>query len=932
MPKKILLISFLFFSVFASAQNTFSIKGKIISSVDKKPLESATIYLTAVKDSTMIDYTISDGNGNFNFSVRKQSQPFIVKVSSIGFETFQKQYPNLVSNLDAGNIEINDAVTTLGEVTVIGEAPPVRIKNDTLEFNASSFKVRPDANVEALLKQLPGVEIDKEGKITVNGKEVNEILVNGKSFFGKDGAVAIKNLPSEIIDKIQVSDTKTTEEKLSDQASSSDKKSINITIQEDKNKGLFGKFTGGYGTDDRYESSGLINYFKDKQKISFLGSSNNINATGFSMDEIFDAMGGGRNQQVFSRGDGSFNINGVDFGGGSGITQSSMAGLNFADEWFKKLEPSGSYFYTNSTTENTTKSRSENFLTSESGTNSSFITESNGTSENKNEGHNMSFEFEYKIDSLTTLSLRPNFVKNKSTFNSRSQQSSQNDLGVVNESTSDNFRENQTSTFENDLYFSRKFKKKGRNLGFTFNNSNKINDVDNITNSETYFYQDASIPDDIRRQREFDNEKESMYYTRIGYSEPVTDSLTLTVRSSYEWKNFDKNQSTFNFNGGTNQYSDFNDLLSYYMNSETRTFNPSVSLNLRKKRYSGGFGLGTKVISFDNSSLYDGVKNNVNKNYMYPSANAWVNFNLTKSQSFYLYYNFDVEMPTAMQILPVIDLTNPLYQITGNPNLNPTKNHNIHINYNNYDYATKSGFYMYAGFNYYEQQIVTSRVFDPTDLISRTTYQNVNDTYYSYFGFSFNKSIKKESNTFRVGLGLNGNLNSDKGLTNNALYESDKISFGPRVSFGWDYGELLTIEPSYTYEINKSNYKNYVIDRTSNFTHNFKIQTTSYWPKHFVFGNDFGYTYNSNISDGFKKDFFLLNTSLGYNFMSDKLLFKVKVYDLLNQNQSAVRYINPESIQDIQNTVLKRYAMFSLTYKIEKFGGKKKEEGGVFTF
>lgn len=202
--------------------------------------------------------------------------------------------------------------------------------------------------MEALLKQLPGVEISKDGKITVNGKEVNEILVNGKSFFGKDGAVAIKNLPSEIIDKIQVSDTKTKEEQLTGQGASSDNKSINITIQEDKNKGLFGKFTGGYGSDKRYEASGLINYFKDKQKISFLGASNNINAVGFSMDEIFDAMGGGRNRSFYSNSNGSFGVDDMTFGGNTGITQSSMLGLNFADEWSKKFEPSGSYFYTNS--------------------------------------------------------------------------------------------------------------------------------------------------------------------------------------------------------------------------------------------------------------------------------------------------------------------------------------------------------------------------------------------------------------------------------------------------------------------------------------------------------------------------------------------------------------------------------------------------------
>lgn len=929
MLRTLLPVLFVLLSCAAFGQNSFTIKGKAVSKEVNLPLESATIYITAAKDSTVIDYTISNKNGNFSISVKKLNQPFIVKVASLGYQTWEKEFPKLTSDIDMGEIFISDAVTTLGEVEIVSEAPPIRIKNDTLEFNASSFKVRPDSNVEALLKKLPGVEIDKDGKIKVNGKEVNEILVNGKSFFGKDGKVAIKNLPSEIVDKIQVSDTKTKEEKLSGDAASSDNKSINITIQEDKNKGLFGKFTGGYGTDKRYESSGLVNYFKDKQKISILASSNNINSVGFSMDEIFDAMGGGRN--FYSNSNGSFGIDGMNFGGNEGITQSSMIGLNFADEWFKKLEPNGSYFYTNSKTDNDTRSRTENFLTSENGTNSSFITESSGTTRRTSDGHNFNLELEYKINPSLTLSVRPTLVKNNTISKNFSEQSSTNDLGLVNESTNSSKSNNASSSFGNELYLHKKFKKKGRNFGVTFNNSNKSNDRDNITNSETYFFQDPDRTEDIRRQRVYDVEKDNSYYTRIGYSEPITDSLSIMVRGSYEWKDYDNTKSTFNRNALSGQYSEFNSLLSYGLMSKTRTFNPNASINLRKKKYSGGVTLGTKVIRMENTSQYDGTTAQVDKNYVYPSANAWLNFRLSKSKSLYMYYNFDVQLPTAEQILPVVDLTNPLFQVSGNPDLNPTKNHSLHLNYNNYDYASKSGFYLYAGFNYFEQQIVFSRVFNPVDLINRANYQNINDTYNSYGGLNWRKTIKKEQHTFRFSAGGNANYNLNKGLTNNALYEARGLTLEPQVSIGWDYGELLTIEPSYSYSWNTTSYENYSVNSSSNFTHNFKIQTTSHWPKHFVFGNDFGYTYNSNISDGYKKDFYLLNTSLGYSFMEDKLTLKVKVYDVLNQNQSAVRYINPESIQDIQNTVLKRYAMFSLTYKIEKFAGKKKE-GNSFSF
>ena len=928
MPKNIVFLFFSLFSIAAAAQNSFTIKGQVKSKVGLLSLDAATVYITSVKDSSVIDYSITDRNGSFSITVRKQVQPFLLKISSLGYKTYEKEYPNLTSNLVAGEIQLEDAVNTLGEIEIKSEAPPVRIKNDTLEFNASSFKVNPDANVEALLKQLPGVEVGKDGKIKVNGKEVNEILVNGKSFFGKDGAVAIKNLPAEIINKIQVSDTKTKEEKLSGQSASTENKSINITIQEDKNKGLFGKFTGGYGSDKRYEASGLVNYFKDKQKISFLGASNNINAVGFSMDEVFDAMGGGRNRSFNSNSNGSFAIDDMTFGGGTGITQSSMVGLNFADEWFKKLEQNGSYFYTNSSNENKNRSRTENLLPAdpESGESNSFITESSGFSETKNDGHNLNLDLEYKIDPMTTLSYTPKFTKNTTDATDFSERFSTNELGLINQSTSQTETQRTSQNFQNDVYVARKFKKKGRSLGLVFNNSSNENNAKKINKSETYFLQDPELEDDIRDQKENSAIKDNSYYARIGWLEPITDSVSFNVRMGYHWKNYSNHKTTFDYSTTSQEYSSSNDLLSYDLSTRTRVFNPVMGFNIRKKKISLGVYAGTQVVDFETSSLYLGEESNVNKKYIYPTANGWMNYKLSKSKSIYSYYNFNVTLPTALQILPVIDLSNPLAQVSGNPDLNPRKDHNIYVSFSDYDYNAKSGYNFYGGATFIESEIVTSRVFDPTDLISRITYQNIDDMVSSYMGINYNKNIKREENTFRIGLNMNGNFSISKGLTNNEQYRSQGFSVEPSVNFGWDYGEILTVEPSYSYNWNQTKFSNYTIDQSSYFTHNFKLQTTSKWPKKVIFGNDFAYTYNSNISDGFKKDFFLLNTSLGYHFMAEKLLFKVKVYDLLNQNQSAVRTVTPTAIQDIENTVLKRYVMFSLTYQIEKFGGKKKEE------
>ena len=229
------------------------------------PIESATVYVSVSKDSTLIDYTITDKNGLFELKIKKTKTPTFLKVTIMGYNNFKKAIESITSDIDFKQLLIVEKAKLLGEVVVQSEAPPIRIKKDTLEFNAASFKVRPDANVETLLKQLPGVEVGTDGKITVNGKEVNQILVNGKPFFDKDGKIALQSLPSDLIKKVQISDTKTKKEELSGKNASSNNASINLTIDKEKDKGFFGKFMVGYGTNERYESSGLINYFKNKR-------------------------------------------------------------------------------------------------------------------------------------------------------------------------------------------------------------------------------------------------------------------------------------------------------------------------------------------------------------------------------------------------------------------------------------------------------------------------------------------------------------------------------------------------------------------------------------------------------------------------------------------------------------------------------------------
>lgn len=923
----------------ASFSQSITLKGKIVDT-EGLALESATVYLTKAKDTTVVDYTISDKNGNWELKIRKIDEPVFLRASFIGLGEFKQELPSVGEDKDFGTMKLLEQATELDAVVIKSEIPPIRLKSDTLEFNASSFKVRPDSNVETLLKQLPGVEIDSEGKITVNGKEVNQILVNGKPFFDKDGKIALQNLPADIINKVQVTDTKTKQEELSGQKAKGDNASINLTIDEDKNKGLFGKVMGGYGSDERYESSLLVNYFKGPRKISVLASSNNINATGFSMNEIFDSMGGGRNRSIYTSSDGSFGINGMQFGGGSGITRSDIIGANYADEWVKGFDGSGSYFYTAADSENINRSRETNFIPvdAETGVDNSYRAESSSRTDNDKYAHNFNTEFNINIDSTMTIFYGPRFVKGNSKSRTTSSSFSEGLATgrLLNDREAYNFNENDNMGISHNLVVNKAFGKKGRSMNFDANVENRKDDGTALNRStiNTYTYDadgnqnaNAIIIDRVRYNKQATDE----YDFGIEYLEPITDSLQLKIATRYTIDKEVENRDGFDFDPATGGYTSYNDELSNYLTSKTTSIRPLIGFSANTSKMWVNFEAGPRIANFNNRSFYMGENYNFRKDYVLPYVDASLSYRFRKSMSLWMGYSFDVYFPEALQVLPVTDISNPLSLVVGNPDLDPQKYHQFNLSFRDYDYATRSGYSLYAGGNYSTDGISSATQVDES-AVSTTTYKNVSGNFYTWFGGNWSKSYKNEAHSFRYSIGMNGNYYGQKGFLNEELYDSKTFSIGPRASFTYEYGELLTINPSYNYSYNKTNYTNYSINSASNFVHTLNLQTTSYWPKHVVFGNDFGYTYNSQLSGGFRKDFYLWNTSIGYNFMKDKLLAKVKVYDVLNQNLGTSREIGATTILDQENLVLKRYVMFSLTLKLDKFGNKKEEKDNNYWF
>lgn len=894
-----------------TAQNAIVINGSVYDIDTQKPVELATVYFTSVKNATVIEYTTTDKNGEFKISTKKIEEPFYLKISYLGYQSYAEEQKSLLESKDFGKLYLLENSTALDEVVIKSEAPPVRIKKDTLEFNAASFKVRPDANIETLLKQLPGVEVDTDGKVTVNGKDVSQFLVNGKAFFDKDGAILLKNLPADLVSKVQVSDLKTKKEELSRQEASSDDSSINFTIDEKKNKGYFGKFSGGYGTDNRYESSFLLNYFNNKRKVSLLASANNINSTGFSMDEVFDNMGGGRNNKSSAR----------PTGNGKGITTSNLVGFNYNDEWIKGLDASANYNFSNTINENESKSNQASLLPT-----GTILTEADSKTRNENTGNTANFELEYKINPTTRIVVSPKIenLRTNSKADASSFSKDENDLSL-NKSNSNSYKENTATNFGNTINFNKAFEKKTRNLSFVFSNANNSSDSDAYNQSQTVFYQGGKSDDERNQNGKSVNTYDS-YNAEIEFTEPITDSLRIRLGTEFGWKNEVNDVKTYDFDINSQRYSDLNNFQTNYTTSNQNVITPKVGLTFEKDKFTFNLNSNTSIVSYDNHSLYLNKDTDLNQQYLLPYAKAQLRYKLEKTKFVTITYNYSSSLPTSIQLLPVANLANPLNTIIGNPDLNLNKKSSANISFRNFDMRTRSGYIIYATGNFFNSEVVSSSLYDNSG--KRTTsYNNVSGTYTTSLGGNWNKTVKNDANVFRYGIGIYSSYSLDKGFTNAILYDSKSLGITPKVSFAYEYGDLFVVTPSYSMTYNESKYNNTSLNASSNVVHTINLQTTNYWPRNWIWGNDFNYTYNSNISDGFKKDFYLWNTSLSYGFFDKKMMLKVKVYDVLNQNQSATRTISPTTVRDEENTVLKRYAMFSLAYNIGNFTAKEKNSG-----
>ncbi len=894
--------------------NSFQLSGTLLSEEDNTPLESATIYLERLKDSTLVTYTISDKNGKFYIEDRTSDSYLNLYISYVGYLTHFEKIAIDKEEIILPTIYLKPNTNELDEIIIKSRAP-ITIKKDTLEFNAKSFKTKKDANVEDLLKQLPGVEVDADGKITVNGKPVNQILVNGKPFFGDDPTIATRNLSKDLIEKVQVTDTKTKSEAFSGEEGDKDNKTINLTISEDKNKGVFGRLAAGGGTDERYEYAGMLNVFNNDQRISVLAGGNNTNSPGFSFGEIQKMFGNGRSMSISSNG--SFSIDGRSFGMGEGIVTSKTVGGNYADSFGDILEVNADYFYSGSDSENETAKQRENILPD-----SRYFTNSATKSNNSNDSQSVNMGFDIKLDTTFLINVSPSFRYNKNKTNYSSNEESLDELNdLINKSASSSFVESVGKNFKNRLDVTKKFGDRGAFLKVGITNEFNDSDSNDFLDSETFTFGD-NPSELIRKQYTNGAQNLNSLYSTITYRLPlISKELFLDFKYSLRDDKREDQKSTFDFDENTQDYTLFNEALSTDFTYKNKRLTPGLAMQYQKEKWSLSINTGYVFRTLENQDFLR-PELSLKRDFEALEFGSYFNFRFSPKASLYSGYNKNNTPPQLSQLQPFVDVSDPLNTITGNPDLEPSNNHAIYLGFNNYDFQKGTGFYSYLNMNFVENQVISKTTVDE-DLIRNTTYTNVDGNYRINLSLSYSKKVKIDSlRNVKFSAGVNGNISKNINFNNDVKYASINTTVTPNVRVTYTWNDVLELAPYYRVNISKTRFDLDSFEDQNFLSHDAGIKTATFLPKKFEWRNDITYNYNPDVAEGFQNSSWFWNSSLAYSVLKDTGTLTFKVYDLLNQNTNASRSATADYIQDSKSTVLEQYFMLSFSWKFNSLGKK----------
>ncbi len=908
-----------------------SIKGKLVDLVDSKPLAGATLTLSSLKDSTVARNGVSDSTGSFLFS-DLPIDSFYFSLSYIGYEPFRQIVSTNDSTalIDLGTLFIPKSTKELTGVTVAGKTPPAQQKGDTIQYNASQFKVNPDATIEDLVKKAPGITVDRDGTVTAQGEQVRKVTIDGRDFFGDDASAALKNLPADVVDKIQVFDRLSDQAQLTGVDDGNSVKAINIITKAGMKNGQFGRFFAGYGTDSRYQAGGNVSFFKDNRRISLVGLTNNINQQNFGSQDILgltSSGGGNRGGRGGGRGGGGFGgQNNFVVAQQSGISRTNAAGINYSDKWGSKIDASGSYFFNNGNLNNDRTTNRQSLAKPDS----ILFSDENSISRSNNYNHRANLRVEYRMDSSNTLIFTPSisFQKNKSISNSFQQNYYDLATGLLSRLQNDQQTNSSGFNFNNNILYRHAFARRGRSISVNLNTSLNERSGETYQQSLAQYFSDGGRSDTLRQFSDNTSSGRTIS-TNIIYTEPIGQKGQLQFNYNPSFTKNKADKETFRFDDVTDKYSSFDTTLSNKFNNTYQTQNGGITYRLGDRDNQFSAGVNYQHSQLESEQVFPATAQ-INRSFANLLPSLQYRRKISARSSIRLFYRASVNPPSVNQLQNVIDNTNPLLITTGNPELDQQYTHTLSARYTFTNTQLGQSFFANVFFqntrDYVTNAIYTAfsdSVLAPGIVLFRGSQlvKPVNlDGYYSLRSFlTFGQPVK----ALKSNINLNGGFeySTTPGLSNGNKSITKVYNYNAGIVIASNVSEYVDFTLSYS-----ANFYRASNDQQSQLNTNYirqmaGIQFNLLSKKGWFLQNDLSNQSYSGLAAGYNPSFWLWNAGIGKKLLKDRRgEVKLSVFDLLKQNQSVTRTVSGTDIIDERNTVLQQYFMLTFTYNLKNFG------------
>ena len=911
-----LLLMLMTASAFAQGGSRGRVSGKVIDADDKLPVMEATVQVLSLPDSTMVTGQSTNLDGRFSIHVRPGN--YVLRVSFIGYTSVEKKISitNAKPNLNVGTVEMSIDAVMLDAATVVAQAPEVTAKADTLIYNTSAYRVPEGSALEELVKKLPGAEVDESGKITINGKEITKIMIDGKEFFADDPNIAMKNLPVNIIDKIQAYDKQSDMARVTGIEDGEEETVLDLTVKPGMNHGFFGNVDGAYGTEDRYSGKLLANYFRDKNQFTVIGSANNVN------DNSFPGGGGFRRQE-------------------NGLTAIKMAGANFATE-NEKFKSEGSVNFNYKDADQISKQSSETFVSTE---NSSF---KNAMDHSRNKTTNLTADafMEWRPDTMTTFNQDPLYSTDE-LFSTDDLSSLVPEDQIVNKVMRESLKKGDDLTLTGMMIFNHRLNNEGRNITFRgrYNYTNSSSEQFSLSTTE-YFQQ---TPEELKEtlNRYIDTPtKSSEYNVRFTYSEPIFKGGFLQFSYNFQYSRSTTDNTTFDMpddwtidpddwtidgdkTGGT-----FNSDLS--KSATYNYYNHQAEITFRWIREKMRFNVGMSFQPQRSTLSYTQGEYQVDtvRNVFNFTPTLDFRYRFSKTSQLRIRYRGRTSQPNMIDLLPITDDTDPLNVTKGNPGLKPTFTNNLRMEYNTFNTETQRGMFSFFNFQNTMNSISNRRTYNEETGGYTTMPENINGNWNIFGIVGGNIALKNKKYTINTFTRANYQ-NMVSYISNNAdLYAADKnttkrLSLGERLrgTYRNDWWEV-SLNGSLDYTHSRNSYQEQ--NNMDTYQFSYGASTNVRLPWNMTISTDISQNSRRGYTDAsMNRDELIWNAQIAQDFLKgNAATVSVQFYDILKNQSNISRTISAAMRQDTEYNAIYSYCMVHFIYRLNLFGGKQGGQGG----